>query len=64
MSNPNDDRERLADQAIGRDPVKGEPNPAEPWAKTSSGDKEDLTGDDEDEGDDLLDSPPLPGPDA
>jgi hypothetical protein len=64
MSNPNADRERLAEKAIGRDPDKGEPSPGEPWAKTSSGDKEHISEDDEDNGDDLLDQPSLPGPDA
>jgi hypothetical protein len=48
MSNPNEDRERLADEAMGRDPDKGDPSPAEPWAKTSSGDKDNVTPDDED----------------
>jgi hypothetical protein len=63
MTNPNEDRERLADEAIGRDPDKGESSPAEPWAKTSSGDKEHITDDDQDHDDDVLDPPPLPGPD-
>jgi hypothetical protein len=59
MSNPN---ERLANEAMGRDSDKGEQTPGEPWAKTSSGDKENVTEDDDD--DDLLDPPSLPGPDA
>lgn len=49
MSDPNTDRERLADEAMGRDP---DATPSgEPWAKTSSGDKENVTedGDDADE---------------
>jgi len=64
VSDPNEDRERLAEEALGREPDKGEPGRAEPWAKTSSGDKEHLIENDEDDGDDLLDSPSLPGPDA
>lgn len=47
MSNPNEERERLADEAMGRDPDKGKPSPDEPWAKTSSGDKDNITPDDE-----------------
>jgi len=46
--NPNEERERLADEAMGRDPKKDEPSPAEPWAKTSSGDAENITTDDDD----------------
>jgi hypothetical protein len=46
MTTPNEDRERLAEQALGRDPVRDEPSPDEPWAKTSSGDKDHVTGDD------------------
>ncbi len=48
MSDPNEDRERLADEAMGRDPDKGDPSPGEPWAKTSSGDADDVTPDDDD----------------
>lgn len=47
MSDPNTDRERLADMAMGRDPDKGDPSPDEPLAKTSSGDKDTITPDDE-----------------
>ncbi|HEY0415497.1 MAG TPA: hypothetical protein VGC78_03850 [Gaiellaceae bacterium] len=46
MSDPNTDRERLADEALGRDPDQDDPSPGEPWAKTSSGDKESITDDD------------------
>ena len=46
MSDPNEDRERLADEAMGRDPEKT-PDDGEPWAKTSSGDKDDVTPDDD-----------------
>jgi hypothetical protein len=46
MSDPNEDRERLAEQAMGHDP-DDEPSPDEPWAKTSSGDADNVT-DDED----------------
>ena len=35
MSDPNTDRERLADEAMGRDPDKT--NDSEPWAKTYVG---------------------------
>jgi hypothetical protein len=49
MSNPNDDRERLADEAMGRDHEEDDPSPAEPWAKTSSGDADSVTADDGDE---------------
>jgi hypothetical protein len=44
---PNKDRERLADEAMGRDPDDDEPSDAEPWAKTSSGDADSITTDDE-----------------
>jgi hypothetical protein len=47
MADPNEERERLAEQAMGRDPDREAPSPDEPWAKTSSGDKDDVT-DDED----------------
>jgi hypothetical protein len=50
MSDPNADRERLADQAMGRDP--DESPSGEPWAKTSSGDADNVTPDDNDEGED------------
>jgi len=46
MSDPNKDRERLADEAMGRDPDK-DPSPAEPWAKTSSGEADEITPDDD-----------------
>jgi hypothetical protein len=46
MSDPNEERERLAEEAMGRDPDEGDPSPDEPWAKTSSGDKENVTDDD------------------
>jgi hypothetical protein len=49
MSNPNDDRERLADEAMGREHEKGDPSPGEPWAKTSSGDADSVTDDDSDD---------------
>ena len=49
MSDPNTDRERLADEALGRDPDDPEPSPGEPWAKTSSGDADDVTPDDDDD---------------
>ena len=45
MSDPNTDRERLADEAMGRDPDKT--NDGEPWAKTSSGDADSITPDDD-----------------
>ena len=48
MSDPNEDRERLADEAMGRDPEK-EPDPGEPWAKVSSGDKDAVTPDDDED---------------
>ena len=48
MSNPNEERERLADEAMGRDPDEPDPSPGEPWAKTSSGDKENVADDDAD----------------
>jgi len=41
----NADRERLADEAMGRDPDKHAPE-AGPWAKTSSGDADSVTDDD------------------
>jgi hypothetical protein len=47
MSDPNADRERLADEALGRDPDEDEPDPGEPWAKTSSGDADSVTSDDD-----------------
>jgi hypothetical protein len=47
--NPNEERERLADEAMGKDPDHREPEPGEPWAKTSSGDAEHITDDDGDE---------------
>jgi hypothetical protein len=46
MSDPNTDRERLADEAMGRDPGDA-PSADEPWAKTSSGDADSITTDDE-----------------
>jgi hypothetical protein len=46
MSDPNEDRERLADEAMGRDP-ETTPDDGEPWAKTSSGDADDVTSDDD-----------------
>jgi hypothetical protein len=42
---PNADRERLADEAMGRD--SGDQPESGPWAKTSSGDADSVT-DDED----------------
>jgi hypothetical protein len=42
MSDPNTDRERLADETMGKDP---KPDPGGPWAKTSSGDAEATTTD-------------------
>jgi hypothetical protein len=48
MSNPNEERERLAEEAMGRDPDEGNSSPNEPWAKTSSGDADNVTSDDED----------------
>jgi hypothetical protein len=60
MSKSNEDRERLTEKATGRDPDEGDPSPGEPWAKTSSGDKESITDDE----DDLLETPSLPGPDG
>ena len=45
MSDPNTDRERLADEAMGRDPDE-RPDDGEPWAKTSSGDADSVTEDD------------------
>jgi hypothetical protein len=47
MSDPNADRERLADEAMGRDP--DETPSAEPWAKTSSGDADSVTTDDDED---------------
>jgi hypothetical protein len=47
MSDPNTERERLADEAMGHDPDEDEPSPGEPWAKTSSGDKDSVTDDDD-----------------
>jgi hypothetical protein len=47
MTDPNKDRERLADRAMGREP-DDEPSDAEPWAKTSSGDADSITTDDDD----------------
>jgi hypothetical protein len=41
----NEGRERLADEAMGRDPDE-EPSDGEPWAKTSSGDADSVTEDD------------------
>ena len=46
--NPNEERERLADEAMGKEPDRKEPDPGEPWAKTSSGDADSITPDDED----------------
>ena len=43
----NTDRERLADEAMGRDPDKT-PDDGEPWAKTSSGDADNVTENDDD----------------
>jgi hypothetical protein len=42
---PNTDRERLADEAMGRDPDEDAPEGG-PWAKTSSGDADNVTDDD------------------
>ena len=47
MSNPNEERERLAEEAMGRDPDKGKPCPDEPLAKTSSGDADNITPDED-----------------
>jgi hypothetical protein len=47
MSDPNKERERLADKAMGKDPDEPAPDDGEPWAKTSSGDADSVT-DDED----------------
>ena len=47
MSDPNTDRERLADEAMGRDPDDA-PSDDEPWAKTSSGDADAITENDDD----------------
>jgi hypothetical protein len=44
---PNTDRERLADEAMGRDPDEHEPEGG-PWAKTSSGDADSVTDDGDD----------------
>ena len=46
MTDPNKDRERLADEAMGRKP-DDEPSDTEPWAKTSSGDADSITTDDD-----------------
>jgi hypothetical protein len=46
MSDPNEDRERLAKEAMGRDP-DDEPSPDEPWAKTSSGDADNVAEDED-----------------
>lgn len=47
---PNEERERLADEAMGKDPDRHEqPDPGEPWAKTSSGDAEHITTDDDED---------------
>jgi hypothetical protein len=46
MSDPNADRERLADEAMGREPEET-PDDGEPWAKTSSGDADNVTNEDE-----------------
>jgi hypothetical protein len=46
MTDPNTERERLADEAMGREPEKT-PDDGEPWAKTSSGDADDVTTDDD-----------------
>jgi hypothetical protein len=46
MTDPNKDRERLADEAMGRDP-DDEPSDGEPWAKTSSGNADEITSDDD-----------------
>jgi hypothetical protein len=52
MSNPNEERERLADEAMGKDPDR-RGDGGEPWAKTSSGDADTLADeDDDDDGDD------------
>jgi hypothetical protein len=47
MTDPNKDRERLADEAMGKELRDPEPSPDEPWAKTSSGDKDKITSDDD-----------------
>jgi hypothetical protein len=44
-ANPNKDRERLADEAMGRDPDDTLVEEGEPWAKTSSGDADSVTED-------------------
>jgi hypothetical protein len=46
MTDPNKDRERLADEAMGREP-DDEPSDAEPRAKTSSGDADKITSEDD-----------------
>jgi hypothetical protein len=48
QDDPNAERERLAREAMGRDPG-GDDDPPEggPWAKTSSGDADSITDDDD-----------------
>jgi hypothetical protein len=48
MADPNKERERLADEAMGRDPDDA-PSPDEPWAKTSSGNADEIVDDDNDD---------------
>ena len=47
MSDQNDERERLAKEAMGRDPDDHGAPEGEPWAKTSSGDADSVTSDDD-----------------
>ncbi|MBA3842473.1 MAG: hypothetical protein H0X39_07610 [Actinobacteria bacterium] len=44
---PNSDRERLAEEAMGHDPDK-QTDEGGPWAKTSSGDADSITEDEDD----------------
>jgi hypothetical protein len=51
MSDDNKERERLADEALGRDAdnkEEKEDSASGPWAKTSSGDADSVTEDDGD----------------
>jgi hypothetical protein len=45
-NDPNTDRERLAEEAMGHDPDKTA-DESGPWAKTSSGDADSITEDDD-----------------
>ena len=48
MSDDNEERERLADEAMGRKHESDEePSGGEPWAKTSSGDADSVTEDED-----------------